>query len=68
MSGWSFFTWVEKNKDTLKFLVMGMAAIGTFFVTKNMSPELQTVIVPVVTGVAKLLADTIDFYLSRVQI
>lgn len=68
LTGFSFKTWVYRNKDTLKVLVMAGAAIGSFAMTKGISIEWQALIVPLTTGVAKLIVDTLDFFANDVKL
>lgn len=59
IKGWSFKTWIIKNKKTLKIVIAGV-----FGYLLPLHPEYQ-----VIGGaLCKLLLDTIDFYSNEVNL
>ena len=62
--GYSAPTWLSKNKESLKLIVVAVAGIGSYFVTKIQPPELNAAIAGVVAAVIKFLVDALDYWLS----
>ena len=66
MEGWSFFTWVSKNRGTLRNLaavVLGLlVSLGT-----DLSATGKTGVGTLVTLGAKLALDSLDYWFSDVK-
>ena len=65
-AGYSFSTWFVKNKDTLKLIVVGTAALGSFLATEHLTLDFRLVAIPLITATSKLIVDSIDFLASNV--
>ena len=64
MTGYSPRTWLTKNKGDLKLILVAVAAVGTFFLSRIQPPELNAAISGVVAAVVKFRADGVDYWLS----
>jgi hypothetical protein len=64
MKGYSFKTWLARNKDTLKYLLMAVSGVATNMIIEDVKLKwIATIAVPVLI---KLVIDAIDFYSSDV--
>jgi hypothetical protein len=66
--GYSFKTWLVKNKDTLKYLLMGISAVIANISTQGLSSGWTWVLTFAVPLVIKLGVDAIDFFSTEVKI
>lgn len=66
MKGYSLKVWIVKNKDTLKYLLMGVSGVmANISIDSVIWKWVATVVVPVLV---KLGIDAIDFWTSEVKI
>lgn len=63
---YSFKVWLQRNKGTLKNLLLGVTALTTYFSTMTNPVWLQVLLTIIIPGLAKLGVDAIDYYLSEV--
>lgn len=66
--GYSFWIWLQKNKESLKNLVMAMVALGLFFLPQIEDPALSAGVAAVGAALSKLGLSAIDYFLSDVPI
>ena len=68
MSGWSFWTWLKRNKDTVKAILVICVSVGTYYAV----PTLPQGVVIAGAGfsglVTKLVVDSIDFWITDVEL
>lgn len=66
MTGYSFKAWLIKNKDTFKYLLMGVSGVvANISVSDPIYKWILTFAVPVII---KLGVDAIDFFTSDVKL
>ncbi len=63
---YSLKVWLQRNKNTLKHLLIGVTALTTYFSTMSNPQWLQVVLTVIIPGLTKLGIDAIDYYLSEV--
>jgi hypothetical protein len=68
LKGYKFKVWLKKNKETIKMLVSGAVGIGVFFLPQLPDVATSAAAASVATGVTKLAADTVDFWISDVEL
>ena len=68
MVGWNFWTWLKRNKDTIKAILVICVSVGTYYATPNL-PQGVIIAGAGFSGLAtKLVVDTIDFWISDVEL
>jgi hypothetical protein len=67
-TGYSFKTWLAKNKDTLKYLLMGISAFIANNTFSGLGPGWQWTLTVAVPVLIKLAVDAIDFFSTEVQL
>lgn len=68
LKGYKLKVWLKKNKDTLKALVSASVGIGVFFLPSIPDPGTSAAAAGISAIIIKLFADTIDFWISDVEI
>jgi ammonia channel protein AmtB len=63
LQGWSFRTWVSKNKESLKLLVSGIAGLLSGL-TSQAEPQTAILLAGIVGTVSKIALDTLDYWQS----
>ena len=66
--GYNIKTWLTRNKETLKNLLVGVSALATYFSTINEKAWLQIVLTVIIPGLVKLGLDALDFYCTEVKV
>ena len=68
LKGYSLSAWFIKNKDTFKYLLMGISAILANMSTNNIAPIWSWSITIASPIVIKLAIDALDFFGSEVKL
>lgn len=66
MTGWKFMSWAKSNKDNLKLLASVL--LGLLATTLDGNVLIQALFGGAATAGTKIVLDTIDFFLSEVQL
>jgi hypothetical protein len=64
-AGYSAPTWLAKNKEGLKAILVAVTGVATYFIAKIQPPELNAVIGGVAAAAVKFLIDAIDYWLTE---
>lgn len=68
LKGYKLKIWLKKNKETIKMLVSAAVGVGVFFLPQIPDPGTSAAAGSVATILTKLAADTVDFWISDVEI
>lgn len=64
-TGYSPPTWLSKNKESLKAIVVAVAGVATYFLATVKPPELNVAVAGVVAAFVKFAIDALDYWLSQ---
>lgn len=67
LAGWSFRTWLVKQKGVLKTIAAGALGFVTFKVGLIQDPNLNAAAAGAVVLLGRFVADFIDYWLSDVE-
>jgi hypothetical protein len=66
--GYKFKIWLKKNKETIKMLASAAIGVGVFFLPQIESAAASAAAASAATLISKLAADTVDFWISEVDL
>jgi hypothetical protein len=68
MTGWKLKTWAQKNKETIKLIIVASIGVATYVIANEIPVGWREALAGIVTLFGKLAADSFDFWISDVQI
>jgi hypothetical protein len=68
IKGYSLKTWLKRNKESLKVVIMATAGIIAFFSMQYLPIPIQASISALIAMAVKMGIDAVDFWLSDVEI
>jgi hypothetical protein len=68
MKGYKLKIWLKKNKETIKALIVAGVGVSIFFLPQIKDPAWSAGAGSLAAIITKLIADTVDFWISDVEI
>ena len=65
--GWRLSKWVDHNKGTIKGVIVALVGLFNYELTGFLEPGVREIVTGLVVLAGKLVADSIDFYVSEVD-
>lgn len=66
--GYRFYTWLNRNKNTIKILLTTAVGVTVFFIPAIKDPGLSAAAAAGSAAISKLIVDSFDFWISEVTV
>lgn len=68
LKGYKLKVWLKRNKETIKNLCIAGVGVAIFFLPQIRDPGMSAAAASISAIITKLVADTLDFWISDVEI